>query len=60
MKTKSDNNCGFLFHLQKQWKLGITFLPSTATPGFESIVKIQVCHFVDQQFQNAGLILWSL
>lgn len=22
------------------------------TPDFESIVKIQVCHFVDQQFQN--------
>ena len=36
-------------------------LQSTPTPGFDSTIKTQMCHFVDQQLQNYdGSILWSL
>lgn len=39
----------------------ISSLQSIPSPGFDSVVEIQVCHFVDQQLQkNAGSILWSL
>lgn len=53
--------CGVLSHLQNPGNSKSISPLSNTYSGFESIVKIQVCDFIDQQFQNNhGSILWSL
>lgn len=54
-------NSKFLIYEVLETLYHIAPLQPTPTPGFDSTVKTQVCHFVDQQLQNNdGSILWSL
>lgn len=54
-------NSKFLIYEVLETLYHIAPLQPTPTPGFDSTVKTQVRHFVDQQRQNNdGSILWSL
>lgn len=45
-------NYGFLFNLQKHWKVNhLSLFQPTPNIGFESVVKVQVCHFIDPNFR---------
>lgn len=61
MKQKVTINCGVLFNLQNPGNSKSNFLFLNSYSSIETIVKIQVCHFVNQQLQNShASMLWSL